>query len=65
MLPGLLLKGKHLCHVTIKENGDVRVNIHDKMHGRGVCLLAIHAHFTSFQVFLYIVQRVQDECRAI
>ncbi len=36
MLPGLLLKGKHLCHVTINERWDVRESISDGIHGRRV-----------------------------
>lgn len=51
MLPGLSLKGKYLCHITIRKNWDVRVNIHDGIYGRGVCLLAPHAHFTSMHGF--------------
>ncbi len=36
MLPGLLLKGKHICHVTINERWDVRESISDGIYGRGL-----------------------------
>jgi hypothetical protein len=36
MLLGLLLKGKHICHVTINEHWNVRESISDGIHGRGL-----------------------------